>query len=70
MHDWPPNTVQAVPVIARDLAARGQCPGRIAYTPGTSRSAARSATPLPSGPDPQTRPAAALANAVLVRLFR
>jgi hypothetical protein len=33
MHDWPPNTIQAVPLIARDLAARGLCPGRIAYTP-------------------------------------
>ena len=28
-----PNTIQAVPLIARDLAARGLCPGRIAYTP-------------------------------------
>jgi peptidoglycan/xylan/chitin deacetylase (PgdA/CDA1 family) len=33
MHDWPPNTIQAVPLIARDLAARGLCAGRIAYTP-------------------------------------
>ena len=33
MHDWPPNTIQAIPLIARDLAARGLCPGRIAYTP-------------------------------------
>ncbi|HEY7101600.1 MAG TPA: hypothetical protein VH573_08180 [Mycobacteriales bacterium] len=33
MHDWPPNTIQAVPRIAQDLAARGLCPGRIAYTP-------------------------------------
>jgi peptidoglycan/xylan/chitin deacetylase (PgdA/CDA1 family) len=32
MHDWPPNTIQAVPLIARDLAARGLCAGRIAYT--------------------------------------
>jgi len=32
MHDWPPNTIQAVPLIAGDLAARGLCPGRIAYT--------------------------------------
>jgi peptidoglycan/xylan/chitin deacetylase (PgdA/CDA1 family) len=33
MHDWPPNTIQAVPLIARDLAARGLCPGRIVHTP-------------------------------------
>jgi peptidoglycan/xylan/chitin deacetylase (PgdA/CDA1 family) len=33
MHDWPPNTIQAIPGIAQDLAARGLCPGRIAYTP-------------------------------------
>jgi peptidoglycan/xylan/chitin deacetylase (PgdA/CDA1 family) len=32
MHDWPPNTIKAVPLIARDLAARGLCAGRIAYT--------------------------------------
>jgi peptidoglycan/xylan/chitin deacetylase (PgdA/CDA1 family) len=32
MHDWPPNTIAAVPLIARDLAARGLCAGRIAYT--------------------------------------
>jgi hypothetical protein len=33
MHGWPPNTIQAVPLIARDLAARGLCPGRIVSTP-------------------------------------
>jgi peptidoglycan/xylan/chitin deacetylase (PgdA/CDA1 family) len=32
MHDWPPNTIQAIPLIAQDLAARGLCAGRIAYT--------------------------------------
>lgn len=32
MRDWPPNTILAVPLIARDLAVRGLCPGRIAYT--------------------------------------
>src|SRR4051794_9303353 len=33
MHDWPPATIDAVPLIAKDLAARGLCPGRITYTP-------------------------------------
>jgi len=33
MHDWPPATIDAVPLIAKDLAARGLCAGRIAYTP-------------------------------------
>jgi peptidoglycan/xylan/chitin deacetylase (PgdA/CDA1 family) len=33
MHDWPPATIVAVPMIAADLAARGLCAGRIAYTP-------------------------------------
>jgi peptidoglycan/xylan/chitin deacetylase (PgdA/CDA1 family) len=33
MHDWPPATIEAVPLIARDLAERGLCTGRIAYTP-------------------------------------
>ena len=32
MHDWPPNTIKAIPLIARDLAERGLCAGRIAYT--------------------------------------
>jgi len=33
MHDWPPATIEAVPLIAEDLAARGLCAGRIVYTP-------------------------------------
>jgi peptidoglycan/xylan/chitin deacetylase (PgdA/CDA1 family) len=33
MHDWPPATIEAVPLIARDLTARGLCAGRVAYTP-------------------------------------
>jgi peptidoglycan/xylan/chitin deacetylase (PgdA/CDA1 family) len=32
MHDWPPATIQAIPLIARDLAERGLCAGRIVYT--------------------------------------
>lgn len=33
MHDWPANTLQAIPRIVADLRARGLCPGRIGYTP-------------------------------------
>jgi peptidoglycan/xylan/chitin deacetylase (PgdA/CDA1 family) len=33
MHDWPPATIQAIPLIARDLTERGLCAGRIVYTP-------------------------------------
>jgi len=33
MHDWPPATIQAIPLIARDLAQRGLCAGRIVSTP-------------------------------------
>jgi peptidoglycan/xylan/chitin deacetylase (PgdA/CDA1 family) len=33
MHDWPPATIEAIPLIARDLARRGLCAGRIVYTP-------------------------------------
>jgi endo-1,4-beta-xylanase len=32
MHDWPPATIDAVPLIARDLAQRGLCAGRIVRT--------------------------------------
>jgi peptidoglycan/xylan/chitin deacetylase (PgdA/CDA1 family) len=33
MHDWAQNSLDAVPQIAADLAARGLCAGRIAFTP-------------------------------------
>jgi peptidoglycan/xylan/chitin deacetylase (PgdA/CDA1 family) len=33
MHDWAPNSVEAVPRIVGDLHARGLCPGKIVYTP-------------------------------------
>jgi peptidoglycan/xylan/chitin deacetylase (PgdA/CDA1 family) len=33
MHDWPPNTIEAIPRIAQGLRDRGLCAGRIAYTP-------------------------------------
>jgi peptidoglycan/xylan/chitin deacetylase (PgdA/CDA1 family) len=32
MHDWPPATISAIPLIARDLAQRGLCAGRIVRT--------------------------------------
>src|SRR4051794_5148441 len=33
MHDWPPATIQAIPGIARVLADKQLCAGRITYTP-------------------------------------
>jgi peptidoglycan/xylan/chitin deacetylase (PgdA/CDA1 family) len=33
MHDWPPNTVAAIPQILSGLAERGLCPGKIKFTP-------------------------------------
>lgn len=33
MHEWALPTIEAVPQIVARLAARGLCPGRIAYTP-------------------------------------
>ena len=33
MHDWPPNTVAAIPRILSGLADRGLCPGKIRFTP-------------------------------------
>ena len=33
MHDWPPNTITAVPRISKVLADKGLCAGHIAYTP-------------------------------------
>ncbi|SEU36279.1 polysaccharide deacetylase family protein [Nonomuraea wenchangensis] len=42
MHDWPANTVQAIPRIAADLRERGLCAGRI--SPVTGRAVAPGAT--------------------------
>jgi peptidoglycan/xylan/chitin deacetylase (PgdA/CDA1 family) len=33
MHDWAQPSIDAVPQIARDLASRGLCAGRIVFTP-------------------------------------
>src|SRR4051794_17072183 len=33
MHDWPQNTIEAIPGIARGLAEKHLCAGSIAYTP-------------------------------------
>ncbi|WP_328454210.1 polysaccharide deacetylase family protein [Streptomyces sp. NBC_00386] len=38
MHDWPANTIAAIPRIAQGLAARGLCAGMI--SPGTGRAVA------------------------------
>jgi peptidoglycan/xylan/chitin deacetylase (PgdA/CDA1 family) len=32
MHDWPANTIAAIPAIAQGLKDRGLCAGKIAYT--------------------------------------
>jgi peptidoglycan/xylan/chitin deacetylase (PgdA/CDA1 family)/lysophospholipase L1-like esterase len=47
MHDWPPNTLQAVPRIVTELRARRLCPGQI--SPSTGRAVAPGPiTPVPS----------------------
>ncbi len=38
MHDWPQNTVQALPGILQDLAVRNLCTGHI--SPSTGRAVA------------------------------
>ncbi|MFJ4243590.1 polysaccharide deacetylase family protein [Streptomyces iakyrus] len=40
MHDWPPNTLAAIPRIAQTLTSRGLCPGTI--SPRTGRAVAPS----------------------------
>ncbi|MEV6348107.1 polysaccharide deacetylase family protein [Actinoplanes sp. NPDC051851] len=49
MHDWPPNTVAAIPRIAQGLASRGLCSGMI--SPSTGRAVAPSAAGVCSGPE-------------------
>src|SRR5215470_15159925 len=55
MHDWPANTVQAIPQIAAGLASRNLCAGMI--SPTTGRAVAPDGTnPPPSRPSPTVRP--------------
>ncbi|WP_431930744.1 polysaccharide deacetylase family protein [Micromonospora sp. RP3T] len=55
MHDWPANTIAAIPRIVSDLANRGLCAGMI--SPATGRAVAPDgATPPPSTPPPSTPP--------------
>ncbi|PTA46808.1 polysaccharide deacetylase [Micromonospora sp. RP3T] len=55
MHDWPANTIAAIPRIVSDLANRGLCAGMI--SPATGRAVAPDgATPPPSTPPPSTTP--------------
>ncbi|MEU4219563.1 polysaccharide deacetylase family protein [Actinoplanes sp. NPDC026623] len=53
MHDWPPNTLQAIPTIVTELRARGLCAGRI--SPTTGRAVAPDGTTPPSS-TPATPP--------------
>jgi peptidoglycan/xylan/chitin deacetylase (PgdA/CDA1 family) len=55
MHDWPANTVAAIPQIASGLASRNLCAGMI--SPSTGRAVAPTgSTPPPSSPTPTVRP--------------
>jgi endo-1,4-beta-xylanase len=55
MHDWPANTIAAIPRIVSDLAARGLCAGMI--SPSTGRAVAPDGgTPPPTSPPPSTPP--------------
>jgi peptidoglycan/xylan/chitin deacetylase (PgdA/CDA1 family) len=55
MHDWPANTVAAIPQIAAGLASRNLCYGMI--SPSTGRAVAPTGTtPPPSSPSPTVRP--------------
>ncbi len=55
MHDWPANTVQAIPQIAAGLASRGLCAGMI--SPSTGRAVAPDGnSPPPQSQSPSVRP--------------
>jgi endo-1,4-beta-xylanase len=47
MHDWPQNTISALPGILQDLQARGLCTGHI--SPSTGRAVAPSGGGNPGG---------------------
>jgi peptidoglycan-N-acetylglucosamine deacetylase len=54
MHDWPANTVQAIPQIAAGLASRNLCAGMI--SPTTGRAVAPDGSTPPSSPPASPRP--------------
>ena len=56
MHDWPANTIAAIPQIVTNLAARGLCPGMI--SPTTARAVAPDSSTTPSSGAPSTSSAA------------
>lgn len=49
MHDWPANTVAAIPRIAQGLAARGLCAGMISPSTGRAVAPDGTTTPPPGG---------------------
>jgi hypothetical protein len=62
MHDWPANTVAAIPQIASGLASRNLCAGMI--SPTTGRAVAPAGTiPTPTSPSPTVRPTTAAPTA-------
>jgi len=54
MHEWPANTVQAIPQIAQSLSSRGLCAGMI--SPSTGRAVAPDGTTPPTTTPPTTPP--------------
>ena len=54
MHDWPANTVAAIPQIASGLASRNLCAGMI--SPATGRAVAPDGGNPPASPSPTVRP--------------
>ncbi|HEY2669083.1 MAG TPA: polysaccharide deacetylase family protein [Rugosimonospora sp.] len=57
MHDWPANTVAAIPQIAAGLASRNLCPGMISPTTGRAVAPTGGGNPPPSSPTtPTVRP--------------
>ncbi|MDG4802544.1 polysaccharide deacetylase family protein [Micromonospora sp. WMMD980] len=54
MHDWPANTIAAIPRIVSNLSSRGLCAGMI--SPATGRAVAPDGTPPPPTTPPPTTP--------------
>jgi endo-1,4-beta-xylanase len=49
MHDWPQNTIQALPGILQDLQSRNLCTGHISASTGRAVAPPGSSTPPPGG---------------------
>jgi peptidoglycan/xylan/chitin deacetylase (PgdA/CDA1 family) len=65
MHDWPANTLAAIPRIAQGLAARNLCPGMISTSTGRAVAPTGTSTPPPTSTTTAPPPSGGTCTATL-----